>query len=309
VPTVEPEPVAEPEPETVAQAEPEPEPEPGAEHEPETVAQADPELEPDHDPVADPEPVVQAEPEPEPTARPEQDDIAAAVETTEPAREDAPWPPLQVDEPVLEPRPYIRQPTNIPDRVAASPAAYRPPTFALAAATTAGPSWAVGTAAINGSGRSVAADSITAPKDDDAGETSMADRFVELAGWFVIAGAAMSVLGFLLPWSRVVIGSANTGGYFDMWGLASPSHLIVVACLIVVLGLGVVPSRVPAWIRTGVLGLAAGGVLIGLAWPYVVGPLGADVGLTLALVGGIALGVGGILASWATRHASGEPPV
>jgi hypothetical protein len=58
-----------------------------------------------------------------------------------------------------------------------------------------------------------------------------------------------------------------------------------------------------------VLGLAAGGILVGLAWPYVVGPLGADVGLALALSGGIALGIGGVLASWATRHASEAPSV
>jgi hypothetical protein len=180
--------------------------------------------------------------------------------------------------------------------------------LALATATAAGPSWPAGTAVLGVPGRS-GADPIADPTVDDATETSVADRSVELAGWFVIAGAAMSVLGFLLPWSRVVIGSANTGGYFDMWGLASPSHVIVVAGLLGVLGLGVVPTRVPAWIRTGVLGLAAGGILVGLAWPYVVGPLGADVGLALALSGGIALGIGGVLASWATRHASEAPSV
>jgi hypothetical protein len=285
------------------------EPEPVAGHEAK-LQEPEPEPEPVAAPEPKPDPEAEAVAEPEPTAEPEPEDIAAAVETpSAPAPDDSPWPPLADDEPVLEPRPYARQRTGIPDGVATSPAAYRPPTFALAAATAAGPSWAVGTAAVGGSGGSAAADSIAEPKDGAASESSTADRSVELAGWFVIAGAAMSVLGFLLPWSRVVIGSANTGGYFDMWGLASPSHLIVVAGLIVVLGLGIVPSRVPAWIRTGVLGLAAGGILIGLAWPYVVGPLGADVGLTLALVGGIALGVGGILGSWATRHASAEPPV
>jgi hypothetical protein len=106
-----------------------------------------------------------------------------------------------------------------------------------------------------------------------------------------------------------VIGSAHTGGYFDTWGLASPTHVIVLAGLLVVLGLGVVRTPVPVWIRTGVLGLAAGGLLVGLAWPYIVGPLGADVGVIIMLVGGIALGLGGVLASWATRHASEEPSV
>ena len=146
-------------------------------------------------------------------------------------------------------------------------------------------------------------------KPDDPGATTPSIRSLELAGWLVVAGAAASILGFVLPWSRVVIGSAHTGGYFDSWGLASPTHLVVLAGLLVVLGLAIVPTSAPAWIRTGVLGLASGGILVGLAWPYVVGPLGAEVGVTLALVGGIALGIGGILASWATRHASEEPSV
>ncbi len=280
----------------------------------EPTPDADVEPEPSDATVAEVEPVVQAEPEPEAevVAEPEAEpgDIAAAVATPPALAPDlAPWPPLESVEPVLEPRAYVGQRTDIPDGVATSPAAYRPPTFALAAATAAGPSWAVGAAALGGSGRSADPASIAQPKDDAAGETSIADRTVELAGWLVIAGATMSVLGFLLPWSRVVIGSANLGGYFDMWGLASPSHVIVVVGLLAVLGLGVVPNRVPTWIRTGVLGLSAGGILVGLAWPYVVGPLGADIGLILALVGGIALGVGGILATWATRHAPGESSV
>ncbi|HEV8401408.1 MAG TPA: hypothetical protein VGQ31_00085, partial [Candidatus Limnocylindrales bacterium] len=224
----------------------------------------------------------------------------------------APWPPPEDAEPVLEPRPYVRQRAAITDGVASSPAAYRPPTFALATATAAGPSWPAGAAAMGGAGRqatSDSADSAAEPAADTAAETGIADRSIELAGWFVVAGAALSVLGFLLPWSRVVIGSANRGGYFDMWGLASPSHVIVVAGLLGVLGLGVVPTTIPVWIRTGVLGLAAGGIMVGLAWPYMVGPLGADIGLLAALVGGIALGIGGILASWATRHAPEEPSV
>ena len=47
-------------------------------------------------------------------------------------------------------------------------------------------------------------------------------RFVEIAGWFIVVGAAMSLLGFLLPWSRVVIGARTNGGYFDGWGLGQP---------------------------------------------------------------------------------------
>ena len=105
-------------------------------------------------------------------------------------------------------------------------------------------------------------------------------RFVEIAGWFIVVGAAMSLLGFLLPWSRVVIGASTNGGYFDGWGLASPTHLFVFIGLLAVLALAIRRRPVPAWISSGILGLVFGGLLLGLAWPYLVGPLGADVGLT-----------------------------
>ena len=52
--------------------------------------------------------------------------------------------------------------------------------------------------------------------------------------------------------------------------------------MLLTLALGVVKTTVPAWLRTGVLGLAVGGLLIGLTWPYAIGPLGADIGAMLA---------------------------
>ena len=57
------------------------------------------------------------------------------------------------------------------------------------------------------------------------------------------------------------------------------------------------------------LGLALGGLLIGLTWPYAIGPLGADVGAMLATLGGLALVVGGGLALWSDRHAGPGLPV
>ena len=104
----------------------------------------------------------------------------------------------------------------------------------------------------------------------------------ELAGWLVAAGSAMAALGFVLPWSVVVIGARGYGGYLDGWGLASPTHVLALAVVLLTLALGVVKTTVPAWLRTGVLGLALGGLLIGLTWPYAIGPLGADIGAMLA---------------------------
>ena len=135
------------------------------------------------------------------------------------------------------------------------------------------------------------------------------DRVTEVAGWFVIAGSAMSVLGFLLPWSVVVIGAGGTGGYLDDWGLASPTHLFVVIALLGLLALSVLENPVPAWLRTGVFGLVLGALVFGLTWPYTIGPLGAQLGAMLTFFGSIALLTGGAIASWSSRHARIDPGV
>ena len=197
------------------------------------------------------------------------------------------WPPIGAAQTPLAAPPYVT-----------SASAYRPPapiapvTAFVAAAPNSGASAPV-------------------PAARDASQAGVSDeiRFVEVAGWFVIVGAAMSLLGFLLPWSRVVIGARSVGGYLDTWGLASPTHALVLTAILAVLGLGIVRTPVPAWLRSGVLGLALGSLLIGLTWPYLVGPLGADVGVIVVALGGLALVMGGGVASWATRHAEVEPVV
>lgn len=136
-----------------------------------------------------------------------------------------------------------------------------------------------------------------------------ATRFAEIAGWFVVVGATMAILGFLLPWSVVVIGARMTGSYFDTWGLASPTHVLIFAAIMLVLALGIVRTAVPIWIRSGVLPLALGSLLIGLAWPYQVGPLGADVGILVVALGALSLVIGGVVATWATRHGEVDPRV
>ena len=42
----------------------------------------------------------------------------------------------------------------------------------------------------------------------------------------------MAVLGFLLPWSVMVVGARGNGDYFDDWGLASPTHMLIVLGLL-----------------------------------------------------------------------------
>ena len=129
------------------------------------------------------------------------------------------------------------------------------------------------------------------------------------AGWLTIIGSAVAILGFLLPWSRTVIGAEGAGSYFDTWGMANPSHLLVVLALLAVLGLAIVANPIPRWIRTCAAGLLLGGLLVGLTWPYLVGPLGAGPGVMAILVGGLMLATAGILDLTESRHATSEPVV
>lgn len=214
---------------------------------------------------------------------------AALPERPNPAAETwTGWPPVEDAEPVLTTpwtAPYRVAQADTPRPLAGPVSLYRPPSTARSS-TAAEP-----------------------PSPSPASGAADQARFVEIAGWFVIVGSTMSALGFLLPWSRVVIGARSLGGYFDAWGLASSTHILVLLTTLAVLALGIVQTPVPTWLRSGVLGLGLGSLLIGLTWPYLVGPLGADVGVIVVALGGLALVVGGAVASWATRHQETQSPV
>jgi len=220
---------------------------------------------------------------------------------------DGPFAPLEAPAPVLAGRPY---PGALDDEgqfgtMASRPNAARPSTLSLSGAVAAA-GWAAPSPA---SPAAAAPGHATATVQTRIGTIDPA-RFAEIAGWFVIVGATMAVLGFLLPWSSVVIGAAGRGGsYLDTWGIASPTHVVVLAMTMIVLALGIVRTPVPVWVRSGVLPLALGSLLIGLVWPYQVGPLGADVGILVVALGGLAMAMGGVVGSWATRHVEADPAV
>ena len=244
----------------------------------------------------------------------------------EPAVESSPtpWPPLVEREPlgtaaageVFYAPPDASQVARPQERLSSArtsdplrvppPGAYLPPSSAASIALTTG----IGKAA-PGLGGPTVADPVGATTATVRAALPNLDhaRVGELASWLVAAGSAMAALGFVLPWSIAVIGARGYGGYLDAWGLASPTHVIVLAIVLLTLGLGVVKTTVPAWLRTGVLGLALGGLLIGLTWPYAIGPLGAAIGSVLATLGGLALMIGGGLAIWSDRHADPQLPV
>lgn len=153
----------------------------------------------------------------------------------------------------------------------------------------------------------------SAPTDVDATTAAgEADDEVEAgwmeaaAGWLMIIGSAVAILGFLLPWARSVIGAEGVGSYFDTWGIANPSHVLVVLALAAALGLAIVANPIPTWIRTCAVGLTLGGLLVGLTWPYLFGPLGAGPGVLAILVGGVMLAAAGILDLVEARHAPAE---
>jgi hypothetical protein len=129
-----------------------------------------------------------------------------------------------------------------------------------------------------------------------------------LPGWLIAAGSAAALAGFLLPWSENVP-FASGFGYLDTWGLATPSHGLVLLMTVGVLAMAIFPNRVPAWLRTGVCGLVLGALLFGLVWPYLLDGFGALIGTLAEAAAAIFLMVGGLLALRPARHADDEPAV
>jgi hypothetical protein len=137
-------------------------------------------------------------------------------------------------------------------------------------------------------------------------ETATSSRFdagtaAEFVGWLAIAGATLATVGFLLPWSVSVIGASGVG-YFDRWGLAGSGHLLLVAGVLGILAAAILRERVPIWLGIGLPGLGVGALLVGLVWPYVVGPLGAQLGALVVGLGALLLVGAGIAALVVDRH-------
>lgn len=180
-----------------------------------------------------------------------------------------------------------------PDRYVA-PGAYVPPP--PASAIPAGPpaparAWAGQPA----DDRLPAVDPVRGTRRSAASDADAPARLAEFVGWLSVAGAAFASVGFLLPWGQVMIGSTGVG-YFDRWGLAGPAHVVVVVGLLALLAIGLARIDVPMRIRTGIGGLGLGALVLGLVWPYVLGPLGSGPGAQIVGVGAMALVVSGLLA-------------
>ena len=134
------------------------------------------------------------------------------------------------------------------------------------------------------------------------------ERVEETADVLMLVGSFGLVVSFLAPWADFVIGSRGRA-YMDTWGLAGSGHIALFLLALGVLALAALQNPIGRWLRTGVAGVALGAFVIGLAWPYVVGPLGAGPGALLASVSGLVLFVAGIVSLLVLRHAALPPDV
>ncbi len=215
-------------------------------------------------------------------------------------------------------------PTPMTERAAwvenGTPGAYVPPPI-LQPAGPAAPArvWAGHAGAQTASMAGTTAGSIpdaAAADDRSAGQERRSEELapdaakqaVEFVGWLSIAGAALAMAGFILPWSDVVIGASGVD-YVDRWGLAGPGHILVLVGLLGIVSAAVTRERVPIWLGIGLPGLALGSLLVGLVWPYVVGPLGAQLGAMAVLVGALLLVAAGVAALLVDRRIRGAPLV
>ncbi len=122
----------------------------------------------------------------------------------------------------------------------------------------------------------------------------------------VAGGAALAAVAFVLPWvaaGGVVVGGAFGSGYFATWGLAAVGNVLPFLLAWVSLVLAVLPNRLPRFAALGVLPLFLGGIFAGLAWTYLIAPLGTGVGIWALAASALSLAAGGTLVLRETRVA------
>lgn len=112
-----------------------------------------------------------------------------------------------------------------------------------------------------------------------------------LGGRMAVVGLALAVIAFLLPWSPLSSGV----GWFDAWGLARLSRLLVFLAALALLVLAIEPFRLSARVRTGWLPAFFGTFAIGLFWEHTDVIAVVGFGQWLFVIGGAVALVGGLL--------------
>ena len=263
--------------------------------------------------------------EPEPDSMPPEQPIAPAPSWPEqpvmPVAEATSWP----EQPVMPDAPPAAQAPSWPGQpawppmqaavVAAEPALRTPAGAYLPPSAVLPPAEALPVPGRNGTA-SAGPEATAAPKSK-----TLAERFalgdadgplglpVNAAGRTIALGAAIAGLGFLLPWAEIVIGTTSMGGFLDMWGLAGPGHPIVLLLLIAVGFLAVAHEKWPVRVGAGTASIVLGSLLLGLAFPYVMGPFREAVGVYVTAAGAVVMIAGGMLARVPPRHSDAEASV
>ncbi len=182
---------------------------------------------------------------------------------------------------------------------------YLPPGTSMAPATLPDPAPAAAAATADPR-------AMPAPDARDAGDAPEAPGVVsgwdrarqdKVVGYATAAGAGLIAFGMFMPWSRVVIGSSGAEGLFNAWGLASPGFVLVLFWALAILTVSVIPNGIPVGDRSGLAGLILGVFCLGLVEPYVIGGLGAGIGVIVVMAGAFLLTVIGVLVVARDRHA------
>jgi hypothetical protein len=158
-------------------------------------------------------------------------------------------------------------------------------------------------AAAGSAGATTARDWLTAFGSLD-GRWSAARRLIAV-------GAAVAVVGFVLPWANGSVGNLLTV-WTSVWGLAGAGSWLVVlgmaAFAVVASSSGRLAGVQLAGVQLGVPALLGSAFLLGLIWPSLLGASGRPIGVLVVFAGALLLGVGGALHPGA-RHEAATPHV
>lgn len=246
------------------------------------------------EPVDEPaiDPVVQMVMSPEPATR-----IPNVLAAVEPSWPEAPaWPPQR---PPSEP---VTQDGAAAGRALAG--AYLPPSAVLppGEALPLSNGWKAATPAIAAAPVATAGAEPNGWSRFGLGEADGLGLPADAPIKIIVGGAGIAAFGFILPWAEIVIGSKAMGSYLDQWGLAGPSHPLVLLGLLVLGGVALAIDRLPRWVSPGLPAIGLGAFLLGLAWPYLTGPFRASIGVYVVVVGALILIVGGLAHRAGRRH-------
>jgi hypothetical protein len=122
----------------------------------------------------------------------------------------------------------------------------------------------------------------------------------------VATGAAIALLGFLLPWASAPL-DVLAANWIDLWGIAGGGHWLIVLGLAAVGFAAASRGRAASW-PVAIPGVTFGALLLGLVWPYVLGSTSRPFGTLVVLVGAIVLFVGGAV-GLTGRHEDATPAV